>query len=126
MSSTAPEDFKFSSPAGRELVKKILSSRLPYMPHDYQLEGVCKSLDGIHLLAILPTGGGKTGFYAMYMLVLIALSQDPSLRPPNLRHKIPPDPALILVLPTLDLEHDMVYLLMHRLSIHAKAIFVGS
>lgn len=67
------ETFCWSPPAGYDLCRKILrDSNLPYVPHDYQVEGVCKTLDGIDLLAITPTGSGKTGYLSMYMLVVLA------------------------------------------------------
>lgn len=57
----APESFRWSSPEGYRLARTILQPSLPFDPHDYQLEGVCKILDGYDLLAVIPTGAGKTG-----------------------------------------------------------------
>ncbi|KAL1943189.1 hypothetical protein VTO73DRAFT_4264 [Trametes versicolor] len=48
-----------------------------YGPHDYQLEGVCKALDGIDILAVTPTGSGKTGFLIMYLIVMRVLMTRP-------------------------------------------------
>jgi len=74
--------FTWSSRAGRELCRCIVNeSRVGYNPHDYQVEGVCASLDGKDLLAITPTGSGKTGFYTMYILVILAVIADPTLCP---------------------------------------------
>ena len=54
---TAPS-FTFSSPDGLVLVKNILITecQLPYEPHTYQLQGVCKALDGVDVLK-RPTDG---------------------------------------------------------------------
>jgi len=59
---TAPTPFVFSSPEGFALCQRILEAHLPYSPHDFQIEGICKVLDHVDLLAILATGTGKTGF----------------------------------------------------------------
>jgi hypothetical protein len=71
--------FIFSSPEGHTLCQLILAALLPYEPHDFQIEGVCKMLDGVDLFAILATGMGKTGFLSMYMLVVLAIQKEPSL-----------------------------------------------
>ena len=82
---------------------------LPFDPHDYQLEGVCQVLDGLDLLAVTPTGSGKTGFVYILLLVLQGLQQKPELRPPGVR-KFPRDPIILVVCPTNALEEDMVSL----------------
>ncbi|KAJ7779877.1 hypothetical protein B0H16DRAFT_1300097 [Mycena metata] len=77
-----PGAFLWSSKEGRALVCRILESTpFPYTPHDDQLEGACKSLDGVHLFAITPTGSGKTSYYTIYILVVLAVVADPSLCP---------------------------------------------
>ncbi|KAJ7273020.1 hypothetical protein C8J57DRAFT_264268 [Mycena rebaudengoi] len=74
------EVFHWSSPEGHALVRRIVErTPLTYIPHDYQCEGVCKSLDGIHLFAVTPTGSGKTSYYIIYILVILAILDDPSL-----------------------------------------------
>ena len=80
---------------------------LPFDPHDYQLDGVCQVLDGLDLLAVTPTGSGKTGFVYILLLVLQGLQQKPELRPPGVR-KFPRDPIIFVVCPTIALEEDMV------------------
>ncbi|KAJ7447406.1 P-loop containing nucleoside triphosphate hydrolase protein [Mycena latifolia] len=91
--------FKWSSLEGHALARRILhASPLTYDPHDYQLEGVCCSLDGVHLLAITPTGSGKTGFYTMYILIVIAVVKDPTELPYQ---------CLIVICPTIPLQLEM-------------------
>ncbi|KAJ8463000.1 hypothetical protein ONZ51_g10537 [Trametes cubensis] len=103
--SRARPPFVFSTAEGRILVRRVLQKKLPYTPHDYQLEGVCKLLDGTDLVAVLPTGAGKTGFYMMYMLLLLELSQKPTLcDPPYI--PLTKDPCLIMVYPTNGLEEE--------------------
>ncbi len=93
-----PEPFLWSSPEGFALCRKILKdSPLPYDPRDYQVEGVCKSLDGIDLVAITPAGSGKTGYYTMYMRVVLAVVKYKSLCPTA---KFPDNPCLIIICPT--------------------------
>ncbi|KAM5546219.1 hypothetical protein V8D89_000345 [Ganoderma adspersum] len=110
MSSSAAARFLFSSPAGFRLVREILSKHIPYQPHDWQLEGVCKMLDGKDLVAILPTGAGKTGYFTMFMLTLVELSQDPSLCSPPV--SVPRDPCMIVVYPTNGLEEEQARVFM--------------
>ena len=38
--------FQFSSPCRWQICHKILTDRLPFGPHDYQLEGITQALDG--------------------------------------------------------------------------------
>ncbi|KAJ7703573.1 hypothetical protein B0H17DRAFT_1127196 [Mycena rosella] len=97
--------FKWSSLEGHALARRILDATpLPYDPHDHQIEGVCCSLDGVHLLAITPTGSGKTGFYTMYILVILAVLRDPTLCPTA---KFPTNPCLIVICPTIPLQLEM-------------------
>ncbi|KAJ6456290.1 hypothetical protein C8R47DRAFT_1227926 [Mycena vitilis] len=64
------------SPAGFALVRQILLAALPtFEPHDYQLDGVCKILDKIDLVAVTPTGSGKTGFIFLSLLVMMAIEK---------------------------------------------------
>jgi superfamily II DNA/RNA helicase len=102
----APAPFLFSSAEGYALCRRILRPLLPYDPHDYQLEGICKALDGVDVLAILPTGSGKTGLLSMFLLVVRALAQDPSLCPTA--KKFPKNPAILVICPTNFIEHQIV------------------
>ena len=102
---TAPTPFVFSSPEGFALCQRILEAHLPYSPHDFQIEGICKVLDHVDLLAILATGTGKMGFLSMYMLVVLAIKKDPSLCPTA---KFLDNPCLLAICPTKYLEHQMV------------------
>lgn len=101
----APTHFVFSTPEGFTLCRHILKSYLPYSPHDFQIEGLCKVLDCIDLLAILATGTRKTGFLSMYMLVVLAIKKDPSLCP---MANFPDNLCLLTICPTKYLEHQMV------------------
>ena len=83
MSQNIPEEpFKFSSPSGWKICCKIIQERLPFRPHDYQLDGITHALDGQDVIAISATGSGKSAYTSIYMLatVLVALG-DPSLVP---------------------------------------------
>ncbi|CDO73525.1 hypothetical protein BN946_scf185013.g160 [Trametes cinnabarina] len=99
--------FVFSTPEGHTLCRRLISAKLGYSPHDYQLEGVCKALDGVDLLAITPTGSGKTGFLVMYLLVMHSISDRPTLcgsqKPPSHFQK---KATMIVICPTLSLEDE--------------------
>ncbi|KAI0368162.1 P-loop containing nucleoside triphosphate hydrolase protein [Pilatotrama ljubarskyi] len=107
MSAAAPPSarYVFSSPAGFELVRKTVQPVVGYSPHDYQLEGVCKVLDGRDLVAVLPTGAGKTGYYTFYMLMLLEMSKNPGLCFPA-SIAVPADPCMVTVYPTNGLEEE--------------------
>ena len=98
----------YNSPAGRILIHNILASNHPISiePHDYQLDGICMSLDGHDVLATMATGAGKTGFFTFLMLVICAISKDSSLAIGT--RIFPEDPAMIVICPTKALQADMV------------------
>ncbi|KAJ6475854.1 P-loop containing nucleoside triphosphate hydrolase protein [Mycena vulgaris] len=97
--------FKFYSEPGFALARKILLSVLPtFEPHSYQLDGICKVLDGIDLVAVTPTGSGKTGYLFLSIIVMIAIAKTPSLCPSL---KFPMDPAIVVVCPTNSIEQKM-------------------
>jgi ERCC4-related helicase len=100
-----PKAFIFSSSEGHTLCWLILAALLPYEPDDFQIEGICKMLDGINLFAILATGMGKTRFLSMYMLVVLAIEKEPSLCPTA---KFTDNPCMLVICPTKYLEHQMV------------------
>ncbi|KAJ6619931.1 hypothetical protein B0H10DRAFT_2024102 [Mycena sp. CBHHK59/15] len=75
--------FKFYSQPGFDLARKILLSALPtFETHHYQIDGICKVLDGIDLVAVTPTGSGKTGYLFLTIIIMIAISKTLSLCPP--------------------------------------------
>jgi ATP-dependent helicase YprA (DUF1998 family) len=65
--SSSNKKFLFSSIEGWTFCRRILSERLPFCPHDYQLDGITAILDGKDLLAISATGSGKSGYIYMLM-----------------------------------------------------------
>lgn len=70
----------YNTPQGHELIRQILAQgNPPVYPHDYQTEGVSISLDGESLMATMATGSGKTAYFSHLMLVILAISRDPSL-----------------------------------------------
>ena len=105
-SVTYAHAFTFSSPEGFTLVRKILLSALPtFEPHTYQMDGICKVLDKVDLVAVTPTGSGKTGFLFLTIIVMTAIAADPSLCPTV---TFPKDPAIVVVCPTNSIEQQMV------------------
>jgi superfamily II DNA or RNA helicase len=96
----------FHSVEGFKLVREILLEVLPtFDPHSYQIDGVCKVLDKVDLVAVTPTGSGKTGFLFLSILVMIAIAANPSLCKDA---SFPKDPAIIVVCPTNSIEQQMV------------------
>ncbi|KAJ7083420.1 P-loop containing nucleoside triphosphate hydrolase protein, partial [Mycena epipterygia] len=116
--------FTFHSPDGFSLVRGILFSALPtFEPHSYQMDGICKVLDKVDLVAVTPTGSGKTGFLFLTILVMIAIAKNPSLCPSVV---FPKDPAIVVVCPTnsteQQMEENMAKLGIHALMINADTI----
>jgi superfamily II DNA/RNA helicase len=61
--------------------------------------------DGVDLMALTRTGLGKTGYFTIHMLFLIALSKYPSIVAPfKLKRKVPANPAMVIVFPTNGVE----------------------
>jgi len=104
----APE-YIFSTPAGHRLAHSTLRPQLPYDPHDAQLEGICKAVDGIDIMVLTPTGSGKTGYLTMYILFMISLA-NPKLVAPAMK-KVHQNPVVVMVFPTNGVEEEMVHLL---------------
>lgn len=81
--TSASDTTSFSSPKGHALARTILKDcyLISYVPHEGQIHGVCKALDGVDILAITPNRGGKTGYFTMYMHVVLALVKNPGFWP---------------------------------------------
>ena len=88
-----------STPEGLRLARQLLRPQLPHDIHDFILEGLCKAIDGVHILSVLPTGAGKTGYFYGFILLLRALRK---LSPPCslLKKKYPANPVMVLIFPT--------------------------
>jgi len=99
--------FSFSSEEGKDLIHQILRDPWPHTPKDYQIEAVAKGLDGIDVLAILPTGAGKTAILIMFMLILIHVKLNPEGFASHCS-QFPDDPIAIVVYPTNCLEEEQV------------------
>jgi len=99
----------YNTQAGCNLVTDILAKNQPRSiePHDYQLEGICHSLDGVDVVATMATGAGKTGFYCFLMLVIRAISQDLTMALSEMM--FPKNPCMLLISPTKALQQDMVW-----------------
>jgi hypothetical protein len=60
--NTVVPGFKiYDTPEGSVLARKILAEKLPFEPHDFQVEGICALLDGHDMLATMATGMAKPG-----------------------------------------------------------------
>jgi hypothetical protein len=65
-------------------------------------------VDGIHVLLMVKTGGGKTSLFYGYALLLQAL-RELDTPCPLLKRIFPSDPVIITVYPTKGLEEEMVH-----------------
>jgi len=96
---------KFYSDEGRALCRSILKETIKEDPHDHQLEVVTKALDGVDVLAIVRTGGGKSGYIYMQAIIVLQILKHPELFP---EANFPKNPIFIVVCPTTSLEDDLV------------------
>ena len=99
--------FSFSLEAGEAFVREVLQGVWSHTPRDHQIEAVVKLLDGIDVLAILPTGAGKTAISMMFMLVLNYMKSNPGCSLPHCRW-FPEEPIIVVVYPTNCLEEEQV------------------
>lgn len=97
----------FSSETGKGFLYEILQDLWSHTPRDYQIEAVAKLLDGIDVLAILPTGAGKTAILVMFILILDQIRLNPQRFPSN-RRRFPVEPIAVVVYPTNCLEEEQV------------------
>jgi hypothetical protein len=49
----------FSAPSGHLFARELIKTRTPKPVHNYIVEGACKVLNGVHVLSVVKTGGGK-------------------------------------------------------------------
>jgi len=62
-------------------------------------------MDGVHVLAVAPTGDGKTGYFYGYGFILLLRALQKKNSPcPLLKKKHPVDPVTVIVFPTKGLE----------------------
>ncbi|EGO30787.1 hypothetical protein SERLADRAFT_404803 [Serpula lacrymans var. lacrymans S7.9] len=71
------------------------------------------------LMALVPMGGGKMGYIFMYMLIISALANIPTLCQP--KEIVPKDPAMVAIFPTNGLE-EVVELEFQKYGLNAIAI----
>lgn len=101
-----------STPQNLARVRQLIRPRFKHDIHDYALEGICKAMDGYHVVSVVKTGGGKTTYFSGFMVLLQELEKLPDSHDlkQSLDHKIPKNAICIIVYPTKGLEEDMVSL----------------
>ncbi|KAJ6618975.1 hypothetical protein B0H10DRAFT_2217247 [Mycena sp. CBHHK59/15] len=68
------------------------------------MDGICKVLDGVDLVAVTPTRSGKTAYLFLTILVMMAISKTPLLCPAI---NVLKDPAIVVVCPTNSIEQQI-------------------
>ena len=96
-----------SSKTGKDPVREIFQNLWPHTPRDYQIEAVANLLDGIDVLAILPTGSGKNAAPVMPMLLSDLIQLNPERFPSNCR-RFPAVPIAVVVCTTNCLKEEQV------------------
>ncbi|KAJ3748286.1 P-loop containing nucleoside triphosphate hydrolase protein [Lentinula raphanica] len=106
--STTP--FSFRSQAGHTLIAQIVQLYAPFRPHDHVLDGIGEMLDGKDLVAITPTGSGKTGYISFTALVVRELTRYPEKYPEvqNAAKRFPKNPLMLAICPTNYLEYQLM------------------
>ncbi|THU82398.1 hypothetical protein K435DRAFT_766589 [Dendrothele bispora CBS 962.96] len=98
-----------SCPENLAQVRQLLRPRFSHDLHDYALEGICKAADGLHVVSVVKTGGGKTTFFTGFIALLQELSKLPANHALKtcLVRTFPDHPLSIIVYPTKGLEVEM-------------------
>ena len=96
---------QLDNPDGHSLIRRLLRPHFPHDLHDYVIEGLAKAVDGVHVLSVVRTGGGKSTYFSGYILLLLELLKEPSYR-----KRIPKNPLLIVIYPTKGLQEEQVRL----------------
>ncbi|KAF7970762.1 hypothetical protein HWV62_23100 [Athelia sp. TMB] len=94
---------------GLETIKAIISKKVPQWPtglFDWQLPLIAKILDGESLLCCTATSDGKSALFGATAVILVEISQYPSLYPPLPRKD---KPVSIVITPTKGLSSNIVY-----------------
>ncbi|KAF9029173.1 hypothetical protein BDP27DRAFT_1277889, partial [Rhodocollybia butyracea] len=103
------ESSGFSTPDNIARVRQLIRPRFAHDIHDYALYGICKAMDGFHVVSVVKTGGGKTTYFAGFMALLQELDKLPDSHDLKrcLNRRIPRNAVTIIVFPTKGLEEDM-------------------
>ena len=101
---------RLSNPEGLAILRNGMRPIVGYDPHDYQLEAVARAIEGQDVLALLPTGAGKTGIFVMAIWGLIKMNADPvwARSYPAISSRVPKNPAMVAIYPTNTLAEEQV------------------
>ncbi|KAK7031989.1 P-loop containing nucleoside triphosphate hydrolase protein [Favolaschia claudopus] len=112
--------YRWTDTQGRQTVKEIVRKLIPQWPnglYSYQEDIILRVLDGQDVLCCVSTGGGKSAMFAVPIIVLREMIQNPHLYPSlPTRAK----PVGIVITPTKGLAWNIVYEL-EKLSVPAFA-----
>ncbi|KII90231.1 hypothetical protein PLICRDRAFT_53320 [Plicaturopsis crispa FD-325 SS-3] len=102
--------YLWQSLLGRGTVETIVKKCIPAWSHglrDYQLDLVTRAMDGESILAIVPTGGGKSAVYGVPLVVWLEINKNPHLYHPELPRF--EKPVGLVISPTKGLSANIVY-----------------
>ncbi|KAJ3768695.1 P-loop containing nucleoside triphosphate hydrolase protein [Lentinula raphanica] len=91
-------------------IRSLIRHRFPHDLHDYILQGIWQAaLEGLHVISVVKTGGGKTTYFSGFMVLLQELAKLPVSHPLKkaVKRHIPDDALSIIVYPTKGLEEEM-------------------
>ncbi|KAK7015807.1 ATP-dependent DNA helicase RecQ [Favolaschia claudopus] len=115
---------KWQTPDGINTIRQIVREKIPQWTrglHEWQIDIVARILDSEDVLCITATGDGKSAIFAVPMVILLEVAQNPSkyrgvTSTGNLHRK---KPVGIVIAPTKGLSHNIV----HELSqLHVPAL----
>ena len=102
-----PIDFRDENGSYTTISSTFLETVGPYKLYDYQLEGTRVAASGIDLLAVVPTGGGKTAFFTLPIQLLRHIVMNTAVDP-DLRKYYPKHPVMLVIMPTNSLSMEKV------------------
>lgn len=100
--------YRWQSPQGHQTLTAIVKKRIPQWPNGLyapQQKLIVRILDGEDIVCCMATGGGKSALFAVPIVVLLELAQNPDLYPDLPSRALP---VGIVITPTKGLAANIV------------------
>ncbi|KAJ6578934.1 hypothetical protein B0H10DRAFT_1836187 [Mycena sp. CBHHK59/15] len=99
---------RWQTPLGHATIQRIVKAKIPDWKqglYRWQLTIIAWILDGEDVLCVTATGDGKSALFAVPIIVLLAVAENPAAYPQFFNQK---KPVAIVISPTKGLSANMV------------------